>query len=253
MKFLLEADDKKSPGMKTSADRIDDAITWLKSLSNYKTLKPAQAKIAEVLKESNYNHEFVNWVKNINNVKLSEEVAEMVGYLLTNDKIQSAQEKWLYDADIYNRPIYDTIYTLKALAFITNPSLQQNKETGENKYFDKPITLNDVKENGKIMSADSIRRVLNSRQTKGQEETKELQKQTDKEKTDASGNNALISQDQKVQDAIKMVKETKASFIKKQPTDEDFIKIINSINIDQKDTVDDVFSKILSKVVSGDY
>lgn len=151
-----------------SDQRHDFILDWVKERPNYKTLKPAQASIVNIIQDTNWDKEFMNYINKIQDVKLTDEIVETIGTLLVNKKIKSSNRDWLYNKDLYDRNLSDALFTIKAFTFADNTSTQVD-DSGSNKYFDEnnPIKISDFKSNGKIKSAAEIKDIIDSKQTKG--------------------------------------------------------------------------------------
>ena len=186
MKFLKEANNnsgllsikddlEKSTGSKyqeLQGTQRDDFIKEVLDKSpKFRILSSAISEIVNIIKESNWNQSFINYLDGLpNNVDQIPGIAlELVNNLLNTNKIDLDNSKdWLYNPSLYSRGKEDLLYTLKALTFASNENLQKTSK-GENKYFssENPLTVKDlIDENGNIYNADRIQDVINEKQVK---------------------------------------------------------------------------------------
>lgn len=185
MRFLFEANNKSIPLLKVkeqieqeknvsykdlSGSQRDDFIkACIKSMPNANTLQNATASIVDIIKETNWDPTISEYLSSLPNVTISEEVVDLVYNLLKDNKINYDESKdWLLNGQVYQRPLEDVLYTIKALTFASNQNLQKDSR-GNNRYFDNenPLTVKDFfDKNGNLYNADAIQDIIQEKQTK---------------------------------------------------------------------------------------
>lgn len=185
MRFLFEDNNESIPLLKVkeqveqeknvsykdlAGSQRDDFIkACIKSMPNTNTLRNATASIVNIIKETNWDPTISEYLSSLPDVTISDEIVNLVYDLLKDNKINYNESKdWLLNKQVYERPLDDTLYTIKALAFASNENLQKNSK-GENRYFNdkNPLTVKDFfDENGNLYNADRIQGIIGEKQTK---------------------------------------------------------------------------------------
>lgn len=140
----------------------------LESMDNYKRiLSKAKNAIIDCILDSNWqNKDFNNYISNLNNEKIfNDQITQLVYNLFKNGSLDYNRDTWLKDQQVYNRLPEDVLYTIKALTFASDPKLQE--KDGKNRYFDKPLKVRDLYEDGKLPTAARLRDKINEKQTRG--------------------------------------------------------------------------------------
>ena len=142
----------------------------LKQLNNYKTtISKAEQSIINNLVDSNLeNKGFNKYIETLSskpNLFITNQIIDLIYTLNKKGNIDFNRDTWLEDNNLYKRDSKDILYTIKALTFASDKELQS--ENGTNKYFDKPLKVEDLYKDGKLLEAEQIRNLLNSKQTKG--------------------------------------------------------------------------------------
>lgn len=185
MRFLFEDNNESIPLLKVkeqieqeknisykdlAGSQRDDFIkACIKSMPNANTLQNATASIVDIIKETNWDPTISEYLSSLPDATISDEIVNLVYDLLKSNKINYNESKdWLLNKQVYERPLDDALYTIKALTFASNPDLQKNSK-GENRYFDdkNPLTVKDFfDENGNLYNADRIQDIIGEKQTK---------------------------------------------------------------------------------------
>lgn len=141
-------------------ERNDFILKCLKRMPNSRILKDANLSIVNNIKESNWNKDFAQYLSDANNIKLNDDIVNLIAELITTDKVDYNKSKnWLLNNSLYNRDVDDALYTIKALALVDNDSLQVR---GDKNLFRQKLSVDNFKDGNKIFNSDRIRDILNA-------------------------------------------------------------------------------------------
>ena len=134
-------------------DKIAEA--YLQSLKNYENIKLAQSEILSSIFYSGfdpYYNVFLDFVLNFTCSTLTWPVARLIREIIITQKIKNLN--CLYEEDLYKGSAEDVEFKVKAMICASNPVLQAG--------FSKKVTPMDFYINGKLMSAEQMRGLLDS-------------------------------------------------------------------------------------------
>lgn len=139
-------------------------IQWVvDNLANAKQLKSIKGNIINSILENGWDSPITKYIERID-FNIDQSTFNLVDTLIKNGSL-SADRKWLYDPQVYNRSVQDTDYTIKVLTLASNEKLQKD-EVGSNKFSDKALNPTYFYIRDKLMNVAQIKDKLNKWQTK---------------------------------------------------------------------------------------
>lgn len=165
-KDILERENNIKYRDLTKFERMDFIQSCIDIMPNAKLLNNLRKPIVSAVLDSNFgdsNKKVLKYFDELNNPKVTEDIATLVSTLILRDSIDyTKSKKWLNNQSLYNRSEEDILYAIKALTLADNPTLQN--KNGQNIFGDKPLSIRNFMKNGEIFPSSKIKDILNKKQ-----------------------------------------------------------------------------------------